>query len=65
MLFLGINYARGFDLNVDLHSVDVDDVTPPTIKVSDANCHASLFFDFFYLTTLYILVLMKPLVFKS
>jgi hypothetical protein len=47
MLFLGINYARGFELSVDLHSIDVDDVTPPTIKLSDANCHASLFFDFF------------------
>ena len=23
---LDINYAQGFDLNVDLHSVDVDDV---------------------------------------
>jgi hypothetical protein len=27
---LGINYAQGFDLKVDLHSVDVDDVAPPT-----------------------------------
>jgi hypothetical protein len=25
---LGINHAQGFDLNVDLHSVDVDDVAP-------------------------------------
>jgi hypothetical protein len=39
---LGINYAQGFDLNVDLHSVDVDDVAPPTIKFSDAKRHASL-----------------------
>jgi hypothetical protein len=23
---LGIDYAQGFDLNVDMHSVDVDDV---------------------------------------
>ena len=39
---LGINHAQGFDLNVDLHSVDVDDVAPPTIQVSDAKRHASL-----------------------
>jgi hypothetical protein len=39
---LRINYAQGFDLNVDLHSVDVDDVAPPTIKFSDAKRHASL-----------------------
>ena len=44
---LGINYAQGFDLNVDLHSVDVDDVAPPTIKLSDAKRHASLLFNFF------------------
>ena len=28
---LRINYAQGFDLNVDMHSVDVDDVAPPTV----------------------------------
>jgi hypothetical protein len=38
---LGINYAQGFDLNVDLHSVDVDDVAPPTVKLSDSKRHAS------------------------
>ena len=43
---LGINYAQGFDLNVDMHSVDVDDVAPPTIKLSDAKCHASLLSNF-------------------
>ena len=42
---LGINYAQGFDLNVDLHSVDVDDVAPPTIELSDAKCNASLLSD--------------------
>jgi len=31
---LGINYAQGFDLNVDLHSIDVDDVAPPIVKLS-------------------------------
>jgi hypothetical protein len=39
---LGINYAQGFDLNVDFHSVDVDDVAPPIVKLSDAKHHASL-----------------------
>ena len=43
---LGIKHAQGFDLNVDLHSVDVDDVAPPTIKLSDAKRHASLLFIF-------------------
>ena len=33
---------KAFDLNVDLHSIDVDDVTPPIIKLSDAKRHASL-----------------------
>jgi hypothetical protein len=28
---LGINYAQGFELNVDLHSVHVHNVAPPTI----------------------------------
>jgi hypothetical protein len=27
---LGINHAQGFDLNVDLHSIYVDDIAPPT-----------------------------------
>ena len=43
---LGFNYAQGFDLNVDMYSVDVNDVAPPTIKLSDAKCHASLLFNF-------------------
>ena len=43
---LGVNHAQDFDLNVDLHSVDVDDVAPPTIKLSDAKCHASLLSNF-------------------
>ena len=30
---LGINHAQDFDLNVDLHLVDVDDVVPPTIII--------------------------------
>jgi hypothetical protein len=28
---LGINYAQGFDLNVELHSINVNDVASPTI----------------------------------
>jgi hypothetical protein len=28
---LGINYAQGFDPKVDVHSVDVYDLAPPTI----------------------------------
>jgi hypothetical protein len=43
---LGINYAQRFDLNVDLHLVDVDDVALPTLKVSDAKHHASLLSNF-------------------
>ena len=43
---LGVNHAQDFDLNVDLHSVDVDDVAPPIVKLSDAKCHASLLSNF-------------------
>jgi hypothetical protein len=43
---LGINHAQGFDLNVDLHSINVDDVAPPTIKLSDTKRHASLLSNF-------------------
>ena len=50
---LGTNYAQDFDLNVDLHSVDVDDVAPPTIKLSDAKRHASLLSSFLLENSLY------------
>jgi hypothetical protein len=43
---LGINHGQGLDLNVDLHSVDVDDVAPPIVKLSDAKRYASLFSNF-------------------
>ena len=43
---LGINHSQGFDLNVDLHSVDLDDVAPPTVKLSDAKHHPSLLSNF-------------------
>ena len=43
---LGINFAKGFDLNVDMHSIDVDNVAPPTVKLSDAKHYASLLSNF-------------------
>ena len=33
---LGIDYAQGSHPNVDLHLVDVDDVAPPIVKLTDA-----------------------------
>ena len=41
---LGTNYTQNFDLNVDLDWVN--DVAPPTTKLSDAKHHASLLFNF-------------------
>ena len=38
--------AQGFDLNVDLHFVDVDNVAPPPIKLSEAKHRASLLSNF-------------------
>ena len=43
---LGTNHAQDFDLNVELDTIDVDDVDPPTIKLSDAKRHASLLSSF-------------------
>jgi hypothetical protein len=43
---LGLNYAQGFDLSVDLHLVDVDDVVPPTVKLGGDKRHASLLSNF-------------------
>jgi hypothetical protein len=43
---LGINHAQGFDLNVDLHTVDVDHIAPPIIKLNDAKRHESLLSNF-------------------
>ena len=43
---LGIDYAQGFDLNINLHSIDVDDVAPLIAKLSDAKRHASLLYIF-------------------
>jgi hypothetical protein len=50
---LGTDHAQDFDLNVDLHLVDVDDVAPPTIKLSDAKRHASLLFNLLQDNSLY------------
>ena len=43
---LGTNSAQDFDLNVDLDSVDVNDVTPHRVKLSDTKGHASLLSSF-------------------
>ena len=51
---LGTNSAQDFDLNVDLDSVDVDDVAPPTVKLSDAKRHASLLSSFLLENSLYL-----------
>ena len=50
---LGTNSTQDFDRNVDLDSVDVDDVAPPMIKLSDVKCHASLLFSFLLENSLY------------
>ena len=50
---LGINYAQGFDIDVDVRSIDVDDVVPPTVKLSDAKRHASLLSNFLLDNSLY------------
>ena len=39
---LRIKYAKGFDVDVDVQSIDVDDVAPPTIKLSNVKRHALL-----------------------
>jgi hypothetical protein len=57
---LGINYAQGFELKVDLHAVDVDDVAPPTIKLSDAKRHASLLSNFLLDNSLHFTPCMYP-----
>ena len=44
----GINYAQGFDINVDIHLVDMDDVASPIAKLSDVGCHASLLSNFLF-----------------
>ena len=51
---LGINYAQGFDLKIELHSVDVDDVAPSTVKLSDTKHHASYLSNFLLDNSLHI-----------
>ena len=53
---LGTNSPQDCDLSVDLDSLDVDDVVPPTIKLSDAKCHASLLSSFLLQNSLYFVV---------
>ena len=53
---LRINYTQGFYLNVDLHSIYVDDVAPPTIMLSHAKRHASLLSNFLLENSLYFCV---------
>ena len=50
---LGTNFAQDSDLTVDTNSIDVDDVAPPTIKLSDAKRHASLLSSFLLDNSLY------------
>ena len=50
---MGTNYAQCSDLKFDLHSVDVDDVAPPTIKLSVAKRHESLLSSFLLEDSLY------------
>ena len=41
----------GLEWHLDLE--DVDDVAPPTVKLSDAKCHTSLLFSFLLENSLY------------
>ena len=50
---LETDYAQDFDLTVDLHPSDVDDVAPPTVKLSDVERHASPLSSFLLENSLY------------
>ena len=50
---LETDFAQDFDLNVDLHSLDVDDVSPPIVKLNDAKCHASFLSNFLLDNSIY------------
>ena len=50
---LRINYGQGFDLNVDLHSIDVNDVALLVVKLSDTKHHASWLSNFLLDNSLY------------
>ena len=51
--WLGLEWPPTDMVNVDLLSVDVDDVAPLIILISDAKCHASLFCNFLSNNSLY------------
>ena len=44
---------KTFELNVDLYSIDVDDIASPTLKLSDVKRHASLLSSFLFENYLY------------
>ena len=50
---LGTTFAQDLDFNVNLDSKDVDDVAPPTVKLSDGERHASLLSCFYLENSLY------------
>ena len=53
MLLWGEGYAQDSDLNINLQSIDVDDVAPPILKLSDAKRHALLLSSFLLENSLY------------
>ena len=53
MLPLETNHAQNIDRDIYLHSINVDDIGPPTVKPSDAQCHASLLSSFLLKTSSY------------
>jgi hypothetical protein len=50
---LGTNYVQEFVLNVDLDSINMNDVAPPTVKCIESKCHASLLSGFLLDNPLY------------
>ena len=38
--------SQDFNLNIDLDSINVNDVASPTVKLSDEKCHTSLLSSF-------------------
>ena len=63
---LGTNFAQNFYLNVDhLDSINVDDVAPLIVILSDAKRHASLLSSFFSIRELFIFWCYEIINFKS
>ena len=50
---LGTNSRQDLNLKVDPDSIDMDAITPPTMKLSDVERHASLLFSFVLEKSLY------------